>query len=980
MHGNNQSILEQAINRNPPMVEPETLLVDAIALMNQQQTSYVVVVEDQQLRGIFTERDLVKMAAQQIGLVGVKIASVMSSQLITLSVTEVNDIFTVLSCLRKHCIRHLPIVNDDGCFIGMVTPEIIRRSLSPTDLLKLRTVAEVMTTEVIQASPNTSVLKITQLMAERRVSCVVITKTNERGQILPLGIITERDIVQFCFLGLDLEQTLAETVMSSPLKPIKVQNSLWTGHQKMQQYRLRRLVVINEAGILAGIITQTSILKVLEPVEIYSTIEALQGVIQEQTITLTLANQKLEQEILFRQQKEEELSRQHIRAQLFAEIVLKIRQSLKLEQILQTVVTEVRQFLQAERVLLFQLDAQGGNVVQEAVIDQKFSLLGQHIVDPCFGEKYLEKYRQGRTSAIVDVEKSDLQTCHIEFLQQFSIQANLIVPIRKQQELWGLLIAHHCTSPRQWLSFEIEMLQQLSDQIGIALAQSQLLEALKEAKEVAEVANRAKSTFVAQMSHELRTPLNGILGFTQILQRDPHVTSEQLGGIKTIHQCGSHLLNLIEDILDIAKIEAEKLELESSDWHFSDLLESIIAIIRLKAQNKGIVFNYQPQSSLPTLVRGDQKRLQQVLLNLLSNAVKFTKNGSVSFQVGYVKGWGDKEDKKEISQSPITNPQSPVTKIRFLVEDTGIGIPPDKLTEIFLPFQQAVDGQLAHQGTGLGLAISQNIIQKMGGEIKVRSELGKGSVFWFDVDLPEIASSHEVRSTNREHQIVGFKGNKHKVLVIDDQTYNRAFIVQLLRPLGFEVIEATNEEEGWSQAQKHRPDLIVLDLVMPIVNGWSMAKRLREDCRFADVVILAVSASAISEEQFLSEQVDFNAFLTKPVPVDKLLELIKVYLKLEWIYQSSPSIVFSSDKKSGNKEEDINLVGDSIVAPPAEELAILLELAKRGNIAGILEQAAKIEGLTPQYLSFTKLIRQLAENFQEKKLRQFIQGQMQDHE
>ena len=505
----------------------------------------------------------------------------------------------------------------------------------------------------------------------------------------------------------------------------------------------------------------------------------------------------------------------------------------------------------------------------------------------------------------------------------------------------------------------------------------QAKEAAEMAQEAAEVANRAKTVFLSHMSHELRTPLNGILGFSQILQRDPHLTSKQLDGLQTIHQCGSHLLTLIGDILDLAKIEAEKLELEESDWYFEDLFESLIAIISLKAQKKGIAFNYQPQHPLPTLVRGDQKRLRQVLLNLLSNAVKFTETGSVTLKVGYGDNELASDQEPNISPSAINHQPSinHQPKIRFQVEDTGIGIPAAQLTEIFAPFQQAVEGQFAQEGTGLGLTISQNIVRQMGGEINVESTLGQGSIFWFEIDLPAIESSFPVKTTDCPPRIIGFEGQAQPILVVDDKAHNRAVLKEFLAPLGFEVIEATNGEECLAQAKQYLPGLILLDLVMPVLDGFETSRLLRQEPHLNQVIIIATSASILPEDEGLSYQAGCNAFLTKPLDFEQLLKLFEVHLNLEWTYEqirtttlhAHPAVKPDSEEKSDNA---------FLVAPYEGELTLLLELAKQGYIASILDRAGQIEQLGSQYLPFAHKLRQLAESFQEKKLRQFIEEQL----
>ena len=491
---------------------------------------------------------------------------------------------------------------------------------------------------------------------------------------------------------------------------------------------------------------------------------------------------------------------------------------------------------------------------------------------------------------------------------------------------------------------------------------------LTRAKEAAETSDRAKSIFIAHMSHELRTPLNGILGFTQILQNDSSLNSKQHDSINTIHQCGSHLLDLINDILYLAKSEAGKMELHLTNFNLLSFLKEISTILSLRAQQKGIAFDYQLQSSLPTIVRCDKTRLRQVLLNVLGNAVKFTTTGGVIFKVGYGEGREDGEykgDKVDISQSPIS-------KIRFQVEDTGIGIPADELENIFLPFQQASAGQFAHDGTGLGLAISQNIVEQMGGKIRVSSEPGTGSVFYFELDLPEVTPDHENIKIS-ERQIVGFKGKKNKILVADDQPNNRAFLVKLLRPLGFEVKEATNGEDCLQQAQQDCPDLILLDLVMPVLDGFETSRRLRKDSNFDNTAIVATSASAFPEDRLLSYQAGCNKFLSKPVSLEQLLKMLEFHLELEWIYErDSPQIPLIEETVDRDLfNEDFS--SSSMVTPPDEELNLLLDLAKQGNLARILERASLLEQLNSQYLPFAEVLRQLAESFQERKIREFIE-------
>ncbi len=303
----------------------------------------------------------------------------------------------------------------------------------------------------------------------------------------------------------------------------------------------------------------------------------------------------------------------------------------------------------------------------------------------------------------------------------------------------------------------------LAEREAEVMRQKQQSEELQEAKEAADAANRAKSEFIANMSHELRTPLNGILGYAQILSRDCTLNSRQRKGLKIIQDSGNHLLTLINDILDISKIEARKLELFPQDIHLATFLSGIENIVRMRAMEKNLVFKYQALTSLPTGIIADEKRLRQILLNLLSNAIKFTDLGQVTLKIS---SRSREISLQEEESSNFLNYQT----FRFEVTDTGIGIDSQQLDEIFQAFEQVSDKKRQDEGTGLGLAISKQLVELMGGKLQVYSALGQGSMFWFEIDLPVLATviEREARE-NKQHQIVGYQGRRKHLLVVDNQ-------------------------------------------------------------------------------------------------------------------------------------------------------------------------------------------------------------------
>jgi len=459
---------------------------------------------------------------------------------------------------------------------------------------------------------------------------------------------------------------------------------------------------------------------------------------------------------------------------------------------------------------------------------------------------------------------------------------------------------------------------------------------LEVARLKAEIANEAKSTFLANMSHELRTPLNAILGYTQILRREKDISQTLAKGIETMHRSGEHLLQMINEILEIAKIEARKVELQAVNFNFPQLLNDIFDMVHIKAEQKNLRIIKEFSANLPEVIYADDKRLRQILLNLLNNGVKFTQHGQVVFRV-------QAED--------IKNTQTAV--IRFEIEDTGIGIAGEKFGKIFEPFYQVGELKDRAEGTGLGLSISQSIVRMMGGELKIKSKPGKGTSIGFIVELP--VSNAFLISNNQvvTKSILGIKGAKPKILIADDNPDNLNVLIDALSPIGFVIETSINGLDAVEKANKFVPDAILMDIIMPLMDGYEATKIIRESIGLKNTIVIAVSASTGIFTKQKMQDLGFDGFFLKPVQLDQLMDLLEEKLNIEWIIEQPKSIL-----------EKNNDAGKEYKVPTEEILIKIWQAAKHHDLTTLDDLIEKIIITDVQFVPFVEKLKSFLAKYQ----------------
>ncbi|MBF0101377.1 MAG: response regulator [Desulfobacterales bacterium] len=495
----------------------------------------------------------------------------------------------------------------------------------------------------------------------------------------------------------------------------------------------------------------------------------------------------------------------------------------------------------------------------------------------------------------------------------------------------------HClvdVTEKKTLSDEVEILKKqvemdLQKIYELNDAADTLREHIQQAEESADSGIRVKREFIANISHELRTPLTGIIGHLDLIKQGSELN--QSGTIDTIRTNAEHLLVMINSMIEYSKFESNAIQIYPVEFELKELLIEIIKPYKFKAKQKGLFIQSEFFDNLPLFVIGDPKRIDETLSYVLDNAVKFSTKGMIVFQALWVDGC-----------------------LQCNIIDQGIGIPKEEIELIFEPFHQFVYQYQKPDGAGLGLSKCKALVQLMGGKIEVESTLGKGAHFSVNIPLVPI-KQHKDTYKN----ILGFQGEKIKILIVDDINMNRLFLSEQLKQLGFEVFEAENGERGIEQAFQHEPDVIFMDLMMPVLDGFRATERIRQNTALSKTIIIALSAAETENTYTMCKMAGCDGFIVRPFHIDKILRAIKKNVHVKWIYQSD--IKPESDEYT------------HIIKPPEHELRKLYQLTLEGDIFSIQKHANKLHTLGNEYTPFARMLSDLAKQLKINQIKEFLE-------